>query len=264
MSTEIHATAIVDPATELGSDVTVGPYVVIEHGVQVGDACHIGPFSRLTGPTTIGERNRFESHCSVGSPPQDLKYGGEPTRLVIGDDNSFREFVSLNRGTAGGGGLSTIGNNNLFMAYAHVAHDCHVGSRTVFANAATLAGHVDVADDASIGAFTAVHQFCRVGRHAFLGGFTVAVKDCLPFMRTVGGRPARCYGPNAIGLQRKGFADESVKALKRAWRYLHSPKMNTSEALERIRSELRGNPEVDHLLEFIDGASERGVTLSRG
>ena len=264
MSSVIHSTAIVDPGAELGADVTVGPYVVIEDGVRVGDACHIGPFSRLTGSTIIGERNHFESHCSVGAPPQDLKFGGEPTRLVIGDNNTIREFVTLHRGTVGGGGLSTIGDNNLFMAYAHVAHDCHVGSRTVFANAATLAGHVDVADDASIGAFSAVHQFCRVGRHAFLGGFTVAVKDCLPFMRTVGGRPSRCFGPNSIGLQRKGFDEESRRALKTAWRYLRSSKMNTSQALQRIRSELSGQPEVDHLLEFIDGASERGVVLSRG
>ncbi len=170
----------------------------------------------------------------------------------------------MNRGTVGGGGLSSIADANMFMAYAHVAHDCHVGSRTVFANAATLAGHVDIADDANIGAFAAVHQFCRVGRHAFLGGFTVATKDCLPFMRTVGSRPARCFGPNSIGLQRRGFDEESRRALKTSWRYLRSPTRNASQALERIRSEFGGQPEVDHLLDFIDGASERGVVLARG
>lgn len=149
------------------------------------------------------------------------------------------------------------------MAYAHVAHDCQLGSRVIFANAATLAGHVEVGDNASIGAFSAVHQFCRVGHHAFLGGFTVATKDCLPFMKTVGSRPARCYGPNTIGLERLGFDESRRTALKRAWRLLHSPHLNTSQALERIRAELAGQPDVDDLLEFM-GGSERGVVLARG
>lgn len=263
MSTTLHPTAIVDPAAELGDGVEVGAYSVIEAGVSVGEGCHIGPLCRLTGPTSIGCRNRFESHCSVGAPPQDLKYAGEKTRLVIGDDNIFREFVTLHRGTAGGGGVTRIGSSCLFMAYTHVAHDCQVGSRLVFDNAATLAGHVEVADDATIGAFSAVHQFCRVGPHAFLGGFTVAIKDCLPFMKTVGGRPARCYGPNSIGLERKGFDEDRRMALKRAWRYLHNPKLNTTQALERIRDELAGQPDVDVLVAFIE-SSQRGVVLARG
>jgi UDP-N-acetylglucosamine acyltransferase len=199
----------------------------------------------------------------VGSPPQDLKYGGEPTRLEIGDNNVFREFVTLNRGTVGGGGVTQIGNDGLFMAYAHVAHDSQVGSRTIFANAATLAGHVEVADDATIGAFSAVHQFCRVGPFAFVGGYTAATKDCLPYMRTVGARPAKCYGPNLIGLERQGFSEERRRALKLMWRYLHSPKLNTTQALEKIREELAGQEDVDLVLEFMD-TSQRGVILGRG
>jgi UDP-N-acetylglucosamine acyltransferase len=258
--TEIHATAIIDPKAELGSGVTVGAYAVIEAGVTVGDDCLIGPFCRFAGPATVGSRNTFESHCSLGTPPQDLKYKGEPTSIEIGDDNTFREFVTLNRGTPGGGRVTRIGSNNLFMAYSHVGHDSQVGSQVIFANAATLAGHVEVADHANIGAFSAVHQFCRVGLHAFLGGFTVATKDCLPFMKTVGGRPSKCYGPNTIGLERKGFSSDRRAAIKAAWRYLHSPKLNASQALEKIREELLDQPDVALLVEFIDSA-KRGVIL---
>ncbi len=257
----IHRTAIVAPEAKLGAGVEVGPYTVIEAGVEIGDGCRIGPFCRLTGSTVIGAGNHFESHCAVGGPPQDLKYGGEPTRLEIGDDNTFREFVTVNRGTPGGGGVTRIGSHGLFMAYAHVAHDCQVGDHVIFANAATLAGHVDIEDHSTIGAFSAVHQFCRVGTHAFLGGFTVATKDCLPYMRTVGSRPAKCYGPNSIGLERKGFSEEARAALKRAWRHLHSPSLTTSQALEKIDAEgLASNSEVALLAEFIRTA-ERGVVL---
>ena len=256
----VHPTAIVDPGAEVGGNVVVGPYAVIEAGVEVGDGCWIGSHCRIAGPTRIGERNRFEGHCSVGTPPQDLKYRGEPTRLEIGSDNLFREFVTLNRGTVGGGGVTRIADHNMFMAYSHVAHDCQVGSHTIFANAATLAGHVEVGDMANIGAFSAIHQFCRVGVHAFLGGFTVATQDCLPFMRTVGGRPAKCYGPNSIGLERRGFDDDRRLAIKRAWRHLHSSKMTTTQALERIKQELGGQTDVDLLVAFIESA-KRGVIL---
>jgi len=259
----IHPTAVVDPSAKLGEGVVLGPYTVVEAGVEIGDGTVAGPFCRFAGPTVIGPGNRFESHCSVGAPPQDLKYAGEPTRLEIGADNVFREFVTLHRGTPGGGSLTRIGDRDLFMAYAHVAHDCMVGSDTIFANGATLAGHVEVGDHVIIGAFSAVHQFCRVGHHAFLGGFTVATKDCLPFMRTVGGRPARCFGPNTLGLERMGFSEDRRAALKKAWRYLHNPRMTTSEALERMEDELGDQEDVRYLLEFIKG-SERGVILSRG
>ena len=260
MAMDIHPSAAVDPKADLGDGVTVGAYAVVEADVHVGDGCFIGPFCRLSGPTSVGSDNRFEGHCSVGTPPQDLKYEGEPTRLEIGNNNVFREFVTLNRGTVGGGGVTRIGDDGLFMAYAHVAHDSQVGSRTIFANGATLAGHVDVADFATIGAFSAIHQFSRVGTHAFLGGFTAASKDCLPFMSTVGNRPAKCYGPNTIGLERRGFSEESRKALKQMWRVLHNPKLNTSQAIELIEKELGGQEDVDLVLEFI-ATSERGVIL---
>lgn len=259
----IHPTAVVDSRAELAEDVEVGPYVVIEGDVRVGRGCVVGPFCRLEGPTVIAEGNRFTSHCSIGAPPQDLSYRGEPTRLEIGPGNWFREFVTVHRGTAKGGGVTRIGGYGLFMAGAHVAHDCQVGSHVIFANGGTLAGHVEVGDYATIGAFSAVHQFCRVGPYAFLGGFTVATKDCLPFMRTVGARPARCFGPNSIGLERKGFAPERREALKKAWRILHNPKLTTTEAVARIAAELGQHPDVALLLDFIR-ASRRGVILARG
>lgn len=261
MAPEVHSTAIVDPAARLADGVTVGPYSVIDGNVEIGRDCQIGPHCRITGWTTIGVRNRFESHCSIGAPPQDLKYAGEKTRLAIGDGNTFREFVTIHRGTPGGGGITRIGDDSLFMAYVHVAHDCHVGSSTIFANAATLAGHVEVRDHATIGALSAVHQFSRVGQYAFLGGFTGANRDCLPYMNTTGNRPPKCYGPNTIGLERKGFSEDSRRALKRLWRLLHSPKLTTTAAIERARAELAGQPEVDIVLEFI-ASSERGVILA--
>jgi UDP-N-acetylglucosamine acyltransferase len=260
MSVDIHATAIVSDQAEIGEGVVVGPYTIIEEGVKIGPGNEIGPFCRFGTGTTIGAGNRFESHCSVGPAPQDLKFSGEPTVLEIGDTNVFREFVTLHRGTPGGGGITRIGNNSLFMAYAHVAHDCLVGSNTIFANCGTLAGHVEVGDFATIGAFCAIHQFSRVGPHAFLGAMTAASKDCLPFMSTIGNRPAKCYGPNTIGLERKGFSLESRKGLKQAWRFLRDRKLNTSQAVEKIKEELGGVAEVDTLVQFIE-SSERGVTL---
>ena len=260
MTERIHSTALIDPTAELAESVTVGPYTIIEAGVVIGADCEIGPFCRFGRGTIVGRKNRFESHCSVGAPPQDLKYAGEPTRLEIGDENVFREFVTLHRGTPGGGGVTTIADKSLFMAYAHVAHDCHVGSQTIFANNATLAGHVEVGDFATIGALSAIHQFSRVGEYAFLGGFTGANKDCLPYMSTVGNRPPKCYGPNTIGLERKGFSAERRQALKQLWRLLHSSKLNVSQAIERAHAELAGQEDVDVVLKFI-ADSERGVIL---
>jgi UDP-N-acetylglucosamine acyltransferase len=261
MSPQIHPTAIIDPNAKLADDVVVEPYAIIDGNVSIGEGCVVGPHCRITGWTTIGARNRFESHCSIGAPPQDLKYAGEKTLLEIGDGNTFREFVTIHRGTPGGGGVTRIGDDSLFMAYVHVAHDCMVGSRTIFANAATLAGHVEVHDEATIGAFSAIHQFTRVGQYAFLGGFTAAAKDCLPYMNTTGNRPPKCYGPNTIGLERKGFSDESRLALKRLWRKLRSKKMTTTEAIAEAKEELAGQPEVEVVLEFIE-SSKRGVILA--
>jgi UDP-N-acetylglucosamine acyltransferase len=255
---QTHATAIVSREALIGDGVEIGPYVVIGPNVSIGADSVVGAFSRIEGPTTLGERNLFYGHASIGSPPQDLKYHGERTELAIGNDNVFREFVTMNRGTAGGGGRTSIESNNFFMAYSHVAHDCHVGSHTIFANNATLAGHVDIGDHTTIGAFSAVHQFCRVGDHAFIGGFTVVTQDALPYIKTVGDRPAKTYGINTIGLQRKGFPTETLEALDRAYRILIRSKLKLQDALQKIESELAPlYPEARYLVEFIRG-SQRG------
>ena len=210
--------------------------------------------------STSGAGNHLFPFCSVGLRPQDLKYRGERTRLVIGDRNVIREFVTLNPGTEGGGGATRIGSDNLFMVYAHVAHDCVVGHHTIFANAATLAGHVEVGDWATIGAFSGVHQFCRVGTHSFVGGYTVVTKDVLPYSKTVGNR-ACIYGVNTLGLQRRGFAPATIAAIRHAFRVLVQSRLNTTAALERLEAE-PAVPEVRALIEFIRGA-KRGVILKR-
>ena len=250
-------TAIVSNDAVIGRGVEIGPYVIIGPGVTIGADSKIGAYTRIEGPTSIGERNVFYGSASIGGPPQDLKYRGERTELRIGNDNTFREFVTLNRGTVGGGGITTIESGNFFMAYAHVAHDCHIGSQTIFANAATLAGHVEVGDHATVGAFSAVHQFCRVGDHAFIGGFTVVTQDALPFIKTVGDRPAKTYGINTIGLQRKGFSPESIDALDRAYRTLIRSKLKLQDALQKIENDLGYFAEARYLVEFVRG-SHRG------
>jgi UDP-N-acetylglucosamine acyltransferase len=259
----IHPTAVIDPRARIDGDVEIGPYVVIEGEVTLGEGCRVGPYCRLEGPTVVAGGNKFISHCSIGAPPQDRAYGGEPTRLEIGPGNLFREFVTLHRGSVKGGGVTRVGSRGLYMVGAHVAHDCEIGEHVEFSQLGTLGGHVHVGDHASIGAFSAVHQFCKVGDHAFIGGGTMATKDCLPFMRTVGSRPARCFGPNTIGLERKGFSVERRDALKAAWRILHDPRLTTTEAVERLRVELGDAPDVRYLVTFIE-KSERGVILSRG
>ena len=258
MSANLAESAIIHADTSLASDVVVGPYAVIGAHVTIGAGSVIGPHVRIDGPTTIGERNRFVGHCSVGTEPQDLKYRGERTELHIGNDNVFREFVTVNRGTTGGGAITTIASNNFFMAYAHVAHDCHIGSHTIFANNATLAGHVDVGDFATIGAFSAVHQFCRVGDHAFIGGGSICTQDVLPFVKTVGNRPAKTYGINSIGLERKGFPKETIEALQRAYRILTRSKLSLQQALEKIETDLAFVAEARYFVEFIKTA-KRGI-----
>ena len=246
----IHSTAIVSSEAALGDGVEVAPYAIIGAGVTIGAGSKIGAFSRIEGPTVIGERNVFYGQVSIGGPPQDLKYRGERTELHIGNDNTFREFVTINRGTAGGGGITTIESGNFFMAYSHVAHDCHIGSHTIFANNATLAGHVEIGDHATIGAFTAIHQFCRVGDHAFIGGYTVVTQDALPFIKTVGERPAKTYGINTIGLQRKGFSPETIDALDRAYRILIRSKLKLHDALLKIETDLGFFAETRYLVDF--------------
>jgi UDP-N-acetylglucosamine acyltransferase len=257
---DIHPTAIVHPDAEIGEGTVVGPYVTVGEHVRIGRHNRIGASTVIDGWTTIGDRNEIFPMVSIGLIPQDMKFGGEPTRLVIGDRNVIREFVTIHRGTAGGGGVTEIGDRNLFMAYAHVAHDCHVGNETIFANGATLAGHVLVEDFATVGAFSGVHQFCRVGRHAFIGGYSVVTKDALPFAKTVGNR-ARIYGLNTIGLVRRQFSPDSIAKLRRAYRYLlHS---NTSRALAQIeRDPSLQCEEVRYVVDFIK-SSHRGVGLRR-
>jgi UDP-N-acetylglucosamine acyltransferase len=255
---EVDSTAIVSTNALLAPDVVVGAYAVIGPNVTIGSGCVVGAFTRIEGPTAIGERNNFYGHASIGGPPQDLKYKGEHTELAIGNDNVFREFVTINRGTTGGGGKTTIGNENFFMAYSHVAHDCHVGSNTIFANNATLAGHVEIADYATIGAFSAVHQFCRVGEHAFVGGGSMITQDVMPYAKTVASRDNRSYGINTIGLERKGFSKETVAALQRAYRILIRSKLRVDEALQKIEEELGLFPEARYLVEFVR-ESKRGI-----
>jgi UDP-N-acetylglucosamine acyltransferase len=254
----IAESAVISSEAALAPDVVVGPFAIIGPRVTIGAGTVIGPHVRIEGPTTIGERNHFVGSASIGTAPQDLKFKGEPTELRIGDDNVFREFITLNRGTVGGGGVTSIGSKNFFMAYAHVAHDCHVGSSTIFANNATLAGHVEVGDFATVGAFSAVHQFCRVGDHAFIGGGSICTQDVLPFVKTVGNRPAKTYGVNNIGLERKGFSKESIEVLHRAYRILVRSKLKLQEALDRIESELGSHAEARYFAEFVR-ASKRGV-----
>jgi UDP-N-acetylglucosamine acyltransferase len=255
---DVHPTAVVDPAAELAEGVTVGAYAVIGPGVAIGAGTEVGAGAQIRGPATrIGRKNRIFAHACLGFEPQDLKFQGEATRLEIGDRNHFREFSTVHRGTSFGGGVTTIGSDNLFMVYTHVAHDCHVGDRCILVNNATLGGHVAVHDDATIGAFTAVHQFTRVGRHAYIGGFTVLTMDALPYVKTVGQKPS-CYGVNSIGLKRKGVAEERRRRIAAAMKLLLSSGLNTTQALERIRAEHAGHEEIDYLIEFVE-SSERGV-----
>jgi UDP-N-acetylglucosamine acyltransferase len=259
----IDGAAHVHPDARIGEGTTVGPHACIGAHVRIGRNCTIGANAVIDGWTDIGDETEVYPFASIGLAPQDLKFRGEQTRLVIGRGNIFREFVTIHRGTRGGGGLTAIGDRNVFMAYVHVAHDCHVGSDIIFGNMATLGGHVTVEDFANISAGSGVHQFCRVGRFAFIGGYSVVTKDALPYARTVGSRPARIYGLNIIGLMRRRVAPDVVEKLKRAFRYLLRSKLNTTRALQRIEQDRSLScSEVAYLLEFIR-TSQRGVTLRR-
>jgi UDP-N-acetylglucosamine acyltransferase len=246
---------------QLAAGVRVGPYSVVGPDVRLGPGCVLESHVVIAGHTWLGSGNHIYPFASIGHAPQDLKYRGEATRLVIGDRNTIREYVTMQPGTAGGGGSTVIGSDNLFMAAAHVAHDCKVGSHTIFANSATLAGHVEVADYTTIGAFSGVHQFCRVGTHAFMGGYTVATKDVLPFSKTVGNR-ACIFGVNTEGLRRRGFSREAIEAVQHAFHVLLLSRLNTSDALARLQADGPDTPEVRLLVGFIQ-TSRRGVILKR-
>ena len=259
----VDPTAHVHPAAQIGEGTTIGPHCTVGPDVTLGKRCTIGASTVIEGSTEIGDDTRIFPMASIGLAPQDLKYKGERTRLVIGARNILREFVTINRGTVGGGGETRIGDQNLIMAYVHVAHDCQIGSHTIFGPGATLGGHVGIGDFATISAYSGVHQFCRVGRHAFIGGYSVVTKDALPFGKTVGNRPARIFGLNTVGLVRRGFSQETIRQLRRAYRYLLSSKLNTSRAIVKIEQDpALTSPEVKYLVDFIRTA-ERGVILRR-
>ena len=257
MSSFIHPTAIVSPKAIIGADCHVGAFSVLGDEVVLGDKVHLESHIVIDGKTTIGDETRVFPFVSIGLAPQDLKYAGEATATEIGKRNHIREFVTVHRGTSGGGGLTRIGDDNLLMAQAHVAHDCQIGDEVIMANAATLAGHVEIADRANIGAYSGVHQFCRIGLEAFVGGYSVIVKDALPFAISQGNH-AKCYGLNRLGLKRRGYTKETVEKLHRAYHLLLSAKLNTTQAVGKIREEIKDCAEVDLLIKFIE-TSKRGV-----
>jgi UDP-N-acetylglucosamine acyltransferase len=253
----IHESAIVSPGASIGNDCNIGPYCTVGEKVVIGEGVRLYSHVAIDGDTTIGDGTQIFPFVSIGHAPQDIKYGGEATSTVIGKRNQIREFVTIHRGTVGGGGITVIGDDNLFMAQAHVAHDCRLGDKIIMANAATLAGHVEIADRASVGAYSGVHQFCRIGYEAFIGGYSVVVKDALPFA-IIQGNHAKCYGANRLGLKRRGYPRETIDKINHAFHLLLSAKLNTSQAIERIRSEIKDCEEVDLITEFIEG-SKRGV-----
>lgn len=252
----IHPTALVDPGAELGAGATIGPYCIVGAGVVLGAECWLQNHVTLNGPTKAGARNKFFAYCSIGQQTQDLKYAGEPTYLEIGDDNVFREFVTVNRSTTAES-KTRIGSRGNFLAYSHIAHDCVVGDAVVFSNNGTLAGHVQVGDNVIMGGLTAVHQFCRLGRLAITGGCSKIVQDVPPYM-IADGNPAEIRGINLIGLERNGFTSESVKSIKEAFRLLYRSKHNTRQAIEAVRAELPPTTEITQILDFIE-KSERGI-----
>jgi UDP-N-acetylglucosamine acyltransferase len=254
----IHPTAVVDPTSKIHSSCEIGPYCVIGAEVELGAECRLASHVVIEGPARIGARNHFAPFSSVGTAPQDITYAGEPTRLEMGDHNEVREFVTINRGTVKGGGCTRVGDHNLIMAYTHIAHDCHVGNHVIMANAATLGGHVTVEDWATVGALCPVHHFVRIGAHAFIGGGTTITRDVLPFSKTSAERGTRAYGLNAVGLERRGFTKERIGKIHHAYKLLLASKLNTSQALEKLKTEQDGGEDVAMLVRFIE-ASERGV-----
>ena len=257
-SSQVHEQAIVAASAKIGAGVRVGAYAVIGDHVELGEGCVLHSHAVVQGPSKIGRNNVFHPFCSVGGDPQDFRFQGEKTELEVGDGNTFREYVTISRGTVGGGGKTTIGSGSLFLASSHVGHDCHVGDHTLFVNGATLAGHVTVEDYATIGFQSPVHQFCRIGRYAYIGASTVITQDVPPFSRVATERETKSYGVNTIGLERKGFSEERLKVLQRAFRLLLRSKMNTSQALAEMRKSFGDSEDVQELIRFIETA-ERGI-----
>ncbi|HXZ14152.1 MAG TPA: acyl-ACP--UDP-N-acetylglucosamine O-acyltransferase [Candidatus Sulfotelmatobacter sp.] len=256
---EIDSRAVVSPTARLGKGIKIGAYAVVGDEVCLGDGSIVEPHAMVQGPACLGRENHFYPFCSVGGDPQDLTYAGERVSLEVGDANEFREFCTISRGTKKGGGVTRVGSHNLVMAYAHIGHDSVVGNHTIFVNGATLAGHVTIEDYATIGNFSPVQQFCRVGRYAYIGAHTVITQDVPPFSKIVSPRETRCYGVNTIGLERQGFTPERIQPIEQAYRYLLRSKLNTTQALEKMRGTLSHSEDVLTLIRFIESA-ERGLT----
>ena len=254
----IHPTAVIDSKAKVHSTCSIGPYCVLGAGVELGEECELVSHVVMHGPARIGSHNRFFSFCTIGGEPQDLSYKGENTQLEIGSHNVIREYVTINRGTSKGGGVTRIGSHTLIMAYAHVGHDSVIGDHAMLVNAATLAGHVTVEDWAVVGALCAVHQFTRIGAHSYIGGGTVITKDVLPFSKCVTPRHTQAYGLNAVGLERRGFSRERISKIHHAFRVLLNSKLNTTQALEKLKAESDRGEDVDMLMKFIE-ESERGI-----
>jgi len=254
--TIIHPTAVVDEKAAIGAEVFIGPYCVIGGDVEIGDGCWLQHHITICGPTKIGAGNKFYGFGSIGLPTQDLKYAGEPTHLEIGENNSFREFISIHRGTAPHS-VTKIGNGGNFLAYVHIAHDCLVGDNVIFSNNGTLAGHVQVEDNAMLGGLTAIHQFCRIGRYALTGGCSKIVQDVPPFM-LADGNPAKVRSYNKVGLERAGFGEETMRIIKEAYRIIYRCHLNLQQAVEQIRADLPAATEIDHLINFVTN-SPRGI-----
>jgi UDP-N-acetylglucosamine acyltransferase len=257
-SAGVHPTAIVDPHAKVHPSCKIGPYCVIGPEVELGEGCRLVSHVTIEGPTKIGADNGFFPFSSIGMAPQDITYAGEPTRLEIGDHNEIREFVTINRGTVKGGGVTRVGSYTLVMAYTHIAHDCVIGDHVILANAATLGGHITVGEWAVVGALCPVHHFVRIGAHSFIGGGTTITRDVMPFSKTAAARDTHAYGLNVVGLERRGFSKERIRKIHHAYKLLQASKLNTSQALERMKSEPDRGEDVDMLIRFIE-ASERGV-----
>lgn len=258
VTTEIHAQAVVAASANLGAGVQIGAGAVVGEEVELGDGCVLHPHAVVQGPAKFGKNNVFHPFCVIGGDPQDYTFRNERVELIAGDGNIFREYVTVSRGTQKGGGRTILGDNNFFLAYSHIGHDCRIGSNTLFVNGATLAGHVTIEDFVTVGAFCPVHQFCRIGRYAYIGASTVITQDVPPFSRVVTERETKSFGINTIGLERKGFSPERLKALKAAYRLLLRSKLNTSQALEEMKQSLAESADVQELIRFIEGA-ERGI-----
>src|SRR5437588_10239208 len=255
---EIHPQATVAESAKLGKGVRVGADAVVGENVELGEGCVVRGQAVVEGPSRFGKNSVFHAFCVIGGDPQDYTFRGERVELIAGEGNIFREYVTVNRGTQKGGGKTCLGDDNLFLAYSHVGHDCQVGSHTLLVNGATLAGHVTIEDYVTIGAFCPVHQFCRIGRYAYIGASTVITQDVPPFSLVVTERHTKCFGVNSVGLERRGFSSERIRAIESAYRLLLNSKLNTSQAVEQMRATLNASADVSEQLRFMD-SSDRGV-----